>query len=236
MLIVMAVLSLVGGAIAINISRATVEQKFRTEVSMIVDELRLAQDLMLVLGTDVHVKFQEDPGVGIHFWLELETPLQDSLKRELLSKGHILKTVRGFSFDDELDKKQGFGTTKGVSDVKFLSKGMVMSQGIIRLMTSIERSSDSNVLDTFIPLAGYPRSIHSIDGKEAAEAMYQSFNNSSLDQQLTADTFSKFPEKKKTEGSKSGKDGDKNPKEENAQVDDKESQRKPTGVMGHGGQ
>lgn len=51
-LIVMALLALVGGAIAINTLRALREDRFHASVQRLVDRLQLSQDLMLISGID----------------------------------------------------------------------------------------------------------------------------------------------------------------------------------------
>lgn len=186
LLVVIAVLALTSGIAMIGISKSLRDQRFRTEVSMVADELRLAQDLMLVLGTDVHVKFAvHASGVGIDYWLELETGLPKSIKHELVQKHHHLQTVRGVFFMDELVEV----FTQGQLDVKFLSKGIVMSKGIMRLSTSDQDPSPPDALNAYIPIAGYPSPIFSVDDFERAKGIYDAYSNESADQALTEDTF-----------------------------------------------
>ena len=95
LLIVIAILALVSGVIGVNIKKALLDQRFRMEVGMILDELRLAQDLMLILSTDVHVKFSQDKEKkGIKYWLELETELPERLKKQILQKKDPVKMTR----------------------------------------------------------------------------------------------------------------------------------------------
>lgn len=193
-LIVMAVLALVGGLVSIGINKALVDQRFRTEVSLIVDDLRLAQDLMLILGTDVHVKFAEDKDKsGIKYWMEMETKLPESMEREVLRKRSNLKTIRGVFFEDLLP----FELVPGQVDVKFLSKGSVMSRGVMRLATSDSENPPEGVLQTYICLSGYPKPIFSTDDKEKAAAECNFLVQKDADAKLTQDTFSKLPNKLK---------------------------------------
>lgn len=216
-LIVIAILAMAAGIVSIGVSRSLVDQRFRNEVGMIVEELRLAQDLMLVLGTDVKVKFAEDPGHDkINFWMELETKVSDSLQQEILKKHHQLKTIRGFTFRDE----NATEVVEGATEVRFFSKGAVMSRGIIHMATSSE-SRESNVLEAYIPLAGYPGPILSVDEEKKAEAIYSAYEDVNFDRSITQDTFSKLPEslkpkeeeKKEEEQAKKG-DGKKSPPEQ----------------------
>ena len=58
-MIVIAVIAIATGVIGLGVNKAVVNQQFQTELSILVDELRLAQNLMLILGTDVHLKFKQ---------------------------------------------------------------------------------------------------------------------------------------------------------------------------------
>lgn len=191
LMIVMAILALVAGIVAVSINKALVDQRFRTEVSMIVDELRLAQDLMLILGADVHVKFAEEGSKGIKYWIELETSLPDHINREILRKHHKLKTIRGVSFADELNKN----SAQGQLDIRFQSKGMVMSQGILKLATSGESNLPMAALKNYICLPGFPKPISSSDSEEFATSGMAT--DAEFDEKITRDTFFKLPEKLK---------------------------------------
>lgn len=204
MLIVMAILAVAAGIVAIGVSKAVVDQRFRSEVGLIIDELRLAQDLMLILGTDVRVKFEKSQTTdGIDFWIELETTVKESLQREIIKKRHLLKTIRGVFFYDENAHEE----IQGKIGVMFLSKGAVMSRGIMRLATSDQDNPPPGVLQTYILLMGFPSPIINIDNSEEAEKKFDSFENPSFDQTLTQDTFSKLPDKLKEKEEKSQQEG-----------------------------
>ena len=57
-LIVMAVLAIGTMGIGFNVHRALREQHFKSEVELVVDYLRLAQNLMLIMDADVRVIFE----------------------------------------------------------------------------------------------------------------------------------------------------------------------------------
>jgi len=192
-IIVIAILSLASGIVAVSINKALVEQRFRTEVEKIVDEMRLAQDLMLILGTDVHVHFAEHKsGKGIVYWLDLETTLPENLKYEILREKPKLQTIKGVFLADELVTE----VKEKHIDVKFLSNGSVMSKGIMRLATSDDERVPKGTLESFICLAGYPQPIFSRDSKEEAEKLCQKFEEG-LDERLTQDTMQRLSEKLK---------------------------------------
>ena len=194
LLIVMVIIGLVASVIGIGIHKALVDQRFRSEVSKVVDELRLAQDLMLILGTDVRVVFVENQRRdGIDFWIETETQVQKALQKEISRRHDKLKTIRGAFFEDELLKE----ATIGKIEVKFLSNGSVMSKGILVLSTSNQESATKGVLKSYICLAGIPKPISSYEDLEPAEMACHLFDDEQFDSRLTRDTFSKLPEKAK---------------------------------------
>lgn len=190
-LIVMAILAVVSGALAIGIDKALVNQRFRNEVSMVVEELRRAQDLMMILGADVHVKFAETKERdAIPFWLEMETQLSESIQREVVNKVRHLKTIRSVTFEDS-------HKVKGKTDIKFFSKGAVMSKGLLKLSISGSDVPQKNVLETYICLPGYPRPIFNFDEKEIAERNCNEEKDNSFNDALTRDTLDRLPEKVK---------------------------------------
>jgi hypothetical protein len=190
-IIVMAILATVSGVVVISINKALVDQRFRTEVGLIIDELRLAQNLMLILDTDVHVHFAvSEKEQGIKYWLQLETSLPKNIQKEVLRKRKVLKTVKGVFLADELLT----AVKEKHIDVKFLSNGSVMSKGIMRLASSDSESPPKGTLQRFVCLAGYPKPILSSDTKEEAEKLCKSLEEN-LDDRLTDDTMRRLPER-----------------------------------------
>lgn len=193
LLVVIAILALASGIVAVSINKAVVDQRFRTEVGMIVDELRLAQDLMLILGTDVRVYFQETKDQeGIEFWLELDTIIPKEIEREVAKRRYQLKTIKGVFFEDELLTE----VHEGKMDVKFLSNGSVMSKGIMRLATSDSEKAQKGILENYICLRGYPTTIKSSETKEEAEKLCTK-SDEAFEEKLTRDTMLRVPDKAK---------------------------------------
>lgn len=211
MLIVIIILSIASGIVAISINKAIVDQRFRTEVGLIVDEMRLAQDLMLILGTDVHLHFAEAKDKqGIEYWLELETKLPQNVQREVQRKKKVLKTIKGVFLEDELL----WEIKESHIDVKFLSNGAVMSKGIMRLASSDDERVPKGTLESFICLAGYPKPIVSSQDKEEAEKSCKMFEEG-LDERLTKDTILRLPEKLKSSESQESQVAPKDKKDQN---------------------
>ena len=186
-MIVMLILSLVSLVVVIGINKMIVDQKFNTEVSLIVNELRLAQDLMMVLKVDVHLIFEENHvHKGIDYGLEIDAPLQQNLKNEIQKRKKMLKTIKGVFFKDELEKKE----VSGRLDIKFLSGGAIMSKGIIQLLSTDDEKNKDKGLQNYISLLGYPHPIKSFDTVEESNRFFE-VDDLIFDVLLTEDTVLK---------------------------------------------
>jgi hypothetical protein len=127
----------------------------------VVDQLRLAQNLMLILNTDAYVKVEASKnGSEILVWVEVEGAQDHPWLNLLKNRPKKLTTIHALDFHDENEKIE-----KGRGEIKFLSGGSVMSQGIVRLATSRSENAMGN-MQRFICLAGFPRPIVSVTNRE----------------------------------------------------------------------
>lgn len=199
MIVVMAVLSMVAGVIGVNINRSMQEQRFRTEVAQIMDKLRLAQNLMLILNEDVKLNFTKtDNGIlcGLTFHCPLNKGWAPELKRE-----QLLTAVRGVDF-----KGGGQDLGKGNFALEFLSGGTVMSRGILKLSTGKNRYYSDR---RYVCLPGFPSPIVSVTTKPNIECLTKSSQaNDGLTQLIMPEILARFqpasdrepnPEPKKSE-------------------------------------
>ena len=122
MMVVLAIISLIGGVVAVNINKAMFEQRFRTEVATIVNQLRLAQNLMLILDQDVSIYFKQTENKSIDFWLEMQCPAVKGWDRELTRHPPPLKTVAIVDFDGDDNE---INKTEGELELRFMSGGTV---------------------------------------------------------------------------------------------------------------
>lgn len=160
MMVVLAIISLLGGLVAINVNKAVVDQRFRTEVAAIVNQLRLAQNLMLVLDQDVTVKFKDrGDQKTIDYWLEMQCPALKGWDKELARRPPPLKTIRALEFDAELQE-----AGEGLLELKFMSGGTVMSRGVLLLSTS-DSFNKKGALERYICLPGFPAAISASMGE-----------------------------------------------------------------------
>jgi type II secretory pathway pseudopilin PulG len=191
LLIVISVLAIATGVIGININRMLREQHFKTETEFVVDYLRLAQNLMLIMDADVHVNFKAAPdNKSIEMWLEVDNQIKDLRFLNLITQKRKQFTYIRFI---NLDDPDG---AKDVVDVKFLSKGSVMSKGIMRIATN-ENSNDQGTLEAFICLPGYPKPIFSTKAENDDPACNESKQND-FDFRLTTFTIQEINAKTTT--------------------------------------
>jgi len=152
-LIVMIILFAVAGIFGVTITKAVRDQRFRAEVDLVVDQLRLAQDLMLIFRGDVHLKISPTPEKnGLQYRLVFEHPLPAHWKEELQRSHSVLKTIHAINFHT-FDEDQTI-------DLKFLSGGAEMSKGVLRLATS--NAYMLGTLERFVCLPGIPAPIVSV--------------------------------------------------------------------------
>lgn len=154
LMVVMAIISMVAGIVGININKSIQEQRFRTEVGQILDKLRLAQNLMLILNQDVEVHFKNVDG-GIRYWLSFQCPLNKGWDREINREQPLLSSIGSIEFSGDSNEYSSEGL-----NLKFLSAGLVMSRGILKLSTGQGRSYNDQ---RYICLRGYPAPLSSVN-------------------------------------------------------------------------
>lgn len=146
-IIMISIISL--GLIGVNIRDLVRQQRFKSEVSLVIDQLRLAQDLMLMLNTDSIVKFS-NKGKNITSTIDVESVLSKGWQREIDREHPPFDAIKIVEFE-EANSPLKHSTLP--LEIKFLSGGSVMSQGVLRLANQDES------LETFVCLPGYPRPI-----------------------------------------------------------------------------
>lgn len=173
-LLVIFILGLLLGLVGINVNKAVHEQRFKTEVALVVNSLRVAQYIMLILDNDVHVKFKKKEK-SISMEIEATCPLKGWDK--ILLAPRELYTIHVVNFKDRLVDKPA---KPGSVDIRFLSNGYVMSQGILRLATTEASDSDKG-LESFICLPGYPATLSSAEQRPDEPECYSLLEKGSVD-------------------------------------------------------
>ena len=182
LLLVLAILGIAVGWIGMNAAKALRNQRFQTEVSEVVDLIRLAQNLSLSFHQSAIVRFTTSGEHGIEQKLIFDTPMPGNWNGVLSKKGKLFKHIHGMTFPDALRLPH---EDPHAIEVKFLSGGSRISKGIITLSTSSTHRA-SGAIERFIVLSGYPGPIQSYATLE--EAKRQLEQDKTLDEALTLHT------------------------------------------------
>lgn len=158
MMIIITILTIITGVIGVNITRALKSQRFRTEVDLVTDTLRLAQDIMLILRVDAHMRVKKaTDGKGIEVWAETDEPVPRKWEFVINRTRRTLTETHSIQFQ-ELNE---FPIVEGELDIRFQSGGAMMSRGIFRMSTHDDESSPG-ATNRAICLRGYPHAIDSV--------------------------------------------------------------------------
>lgn len=144
-LVALIVVALVSGIFALNIQNLWRQQAFLDDSNLILSQLRLAQDIMQIMETDVEVSFQEKDGTVISKIVPKSPP--PMLAQTMANQSAlVLSTIGPIQFEDIngniLEKE--FALT-------FFSRGFVMNHGTLQF--GPKNSKDPT---TAIQFHGYP--------------------------------------------------------------------------------
>lgn len=143
------------------------EQRFNSETRQVINHLTMAQDLMLIMDTDVLVHFSPDEKKeSIEMWLEVEKPLEKAWKR-LVERKIPLTSIRSIEFNGAASKKLTLQFTLGK-----------MSKGNLTLKEE-GNSKKKNERKLNVELVGHPSAFGGKRGqgfeqkmKERSERLY----------------------------------------------------------------
>lgn len=203
MLIAFSIILIVGGAIGIGIVKAREQQRFNASVQIVVDKLQLAQDFMLMLKTDVWMKYEINGDGNLICYVKVDRPLSPQLY-QVLNLHSKIPGIHTIAFEDEQHHMQ-IDTVR----LEFLSGGSKMSRGVLKIT-----GKGSNI--RYILLPGYPQPIQNTFQTNEREIRLPPllFVDSELfPKEITEDWLKKQKEgknneEKKTPDKKNGKSGE----------------------------
>lgn len=154
LLIVITLIVLTTALVGINVYKAVEDQRFATEVGLLVNQLRVAQDLMLVMRADVEVEFVQKEG-KFHSSLKAKSPIPPFSQRLLRQTSATFSAIRLLEFEG---KQAPFSFP---FSLKFFANGFGMTQGILRLGNDPEKAPQQ-----LIELRGYPHSLQAVSTED----------------------------------------------------------------------
>lgn len=184
LLIVLTLLSLGATIVGVKLKESYQEQRFLSEVDQLTSHLQMAQDLMLIMDTDVHFYLIKDQQESVYYTLKVAKPLvvkktqgddQDSVLDQKLSIkwSHLverqvpLNAIRSFVFISH-DQKEMISPQLLQADQTAMQKVVIqfslmkMSKGELMLASTKNLDEAKEELNERkkIILVGYPCAIH----------------------------------------------------------------------------
>ena len=144
LMVVLFIISLCVVLTGVKIKDVYQEQRFLSETQQVLSHLSMAQDLMLIMDTDVKVHFAPEKKSGkIEVWMEVEKPIVDAWAR-LVERKLPLTAIGSIEFDGRSEKELTLQFSLGK-----------MSQGNLILFEG-DNSKNKNKKEFEIVLLGYP--------------------------------------------------------------------------------
>lgn len=144
-LVVFLILSMGLALTGVKLKEAYDEQRFFSEWNLLVNQLRTAQELMLVMDADVEVTLAYDPkNKQVVSTLSIEKPLDDAWVK-LVERKSAFSAIRSFQFNKTL-----------ADPLVLMFKAGKMSQGELVLSAAEKNSSQEKARKETIHLPGYP--------------------------------------------------------------------------------
>jgi hypothetical protein len=152
-LIALAVIALVGGAIAWNVRKLYLQQKTLDEMHRVGLLIRKAEELMMIANLDSDISFDQE-GDLIRVSLIPKSAVSQSMKPLLVGSSLLLRYVDAIAFEDAF--AETVLTPK--FSLTFISRGYLMNRGVLQMR--------GNEVTRSIILYGYPTSVVLLDGEK----------------------------------------------------------------------
>jgi prepilin-type N-terminal cleavage/methylation domain-containing protein len=150
LLVVLLIVACGAALTGVKIKEMYTEQQFLSDSQQVLSQLIMAQDLMLILDTDVTVKIAIDPvSKEWNSFIIVEKPLEDAWAK-IIGKKFISSAIRSFQFDNHSENYSSLLFTLGQ-----------MSSGTLSLRSETSESQ-SKGKEFSIYLPGYPSAIGTI--------------------------------------------------------------------------
>lgn len=146
LLIVIGILALISTVVVFNIGKLFQQQRFWTSVEQVIDRLQMAQNLMLILKTEVTVAIQKNDQGKYEISMEVETPLP-----KLLEENAIRHIVLGGIEEITFDRGNGAERLESIQ-LSFSNLYKRTPEGVLMLRQNQDRQE-------FIRLYGYSQPI-----------------------------------------------------------------------------
>lgn len=141
MVIVIGILAIMATLVTFNIAGMFREQRFRTSVELVLDRMQLAQNVMLILNSDVEIAFDKNEDEQYICTIDVEKPLPKHLAG-IVAQSLTLDGIETITFNDSTDE----------ITLKYQALKKEIPRGVL-----IMRSGED--LQANIPIYGYPHPV-----------------------------------------------------------------------------
>lgn len=145
MMIVMSLLIVLAGVTSLNIYRAVIEERYRAGVSQLVSRLQMAQDIMLIIRSDVVVQLERQPG-GLLCRLEVDRKLAPLLQG-IVNRTGVIAGIDAFTWTP----LEGPSIANQKVALNFKANGVQISRGELKV--------SNGALDTYVLVSGFAEPI-----------------------------------------------------------------------------
>lgn len=165
-IVVLLVITLVAGIFAINIRGLWRQQVFLDEANLILNQLRLAQDMMQIMDTDNEVIFERKDNTFVSVIQPKSTP--PTLADTIAKGSKITLSQLGILIFEDINGK----ILEPDFNLTFYSRGFAMNHGVLKL--GPKGAKEPNLA---IALFGYPRplTLQSVDSYSPPSTAEQNF-------------------------------------------------------------
>jgi type II secretory pathway pseudopilin PulG len=156
LLIVLFIISFCMILTGVKIKEIYQEQRFLSEAQQVLSHIAMAQDLMMIMDTDVLVRIAPDEKPNqLNVWLEIDKPIEEHWAR-LVKRKLVLDAIQSMEFDE-----------KNVTDLTLQFSFGQMSKGTLVLVEGKQdKGNYADKREFKIELLGYPAPLTNSSPKE----------------------------------------------------------------------
>lgn len=166
-MIVMSLLAILAGVTGISIRRAVLEERYHAGVAELAGRLQMAQDIMLIVRSDVSVRLNQQPD-GLLCHLETTQPLLPVLQR-IITRSGVIRGINSFTWTPV----DGRSVTNQPVTLNFKSSGPQASRGELKV--------SAGAVDNYILLSGFAEPIQATPEPRIAQLQKSIEANPSLE-------------------------------------------------------
>lgn len=146
----MSLIAVIAAIVGFNITAIIGEQRFKSASESILSQLKLAQSLMVIQGSDLSVTLKKEGSQGVKITIEMERSPSLALER-LLKKESLVTGIQSMSFIVDEQSAADENIT-----IEFSALKRTVTRGTI-VLSAYDQADIEGPLRAVIPISGYPK-------------------------------------------------------------------------------